>query len=421
MTTTTDATSTTAAGVKISGGVGIAKSLYVGGEVNINTTTGSRLKLQTTNNFFFVGGVNGDAAGDFHIYDATASSRLMGWYRAPNEIRLGFYNGSTNVLIAGTADAASATSGALQVAGGIAVGKSLYVANGLNAFGTSALNILNVTGPSTLNSVSVTGLTQDIFTRSVVSNANTANKSFARALAFQSTNAQVDFDTFEIRNASGATVMRTQFGNGATNFKSGLYTAEGNLGLGSSANGSTIDTGVVATLSAIGTGASASLDFLVNGTGNDRMFRWYRAGNPANPLMYLGTDGSLTSGNYSTGTVSSATTQAGVTFTKTTDALKWSKTGSIAEVFYQFVISAQSGTQTGPLSFTLPVAAALTCTMDSGYFLYRNGTQATNVRLNFTQGAANVTVTMNNGFGAYNAFALQNTENFNLMFQYPTV
>lgn len=415
-----DSTGTSNGSLKVLGGVGIAKSIYVGGTSNLNnlnvtgTTMFNTLRIDSPINTITSVSIGG--AGNFTIdYPLIAGGRIL----VDGEGNFNLNRGILTVI--NTSDSASSTSGSVRLNGGIAVGKSAYIASNLTCLGTSTLNNLNITGSTVLGTTNVSSLNQDVFTRYVTTNINTPSQSFAKALVIQSTNVNNNFDTFEIRNSLNEAVFRSQMGNGATNFKSSIYIAEGQVAFGSTANGSTITQGVLATVGSFGTGNTASLDFHVNATGNERMFRWYKSGQPNNPLMSLSYEGNLTSNNYSSGTVQNSTTQTSVTFTKTTDNVNWSKTGKIAEVFYQFQISAQSGTQTAPLQFTLPVNSAITATMDSTFYLYRNGGQVTNMRLNFTSGSNVCSITVNNGFGNYIAFATNATENLVLMFQYPTV
>ena len=126
--TTTDSTSTITGAFQVSGGVGITKSLSIGGsEFNFSNSAAVRMKMNTTNNIFWIGANNADPAGDVHIYDATVGTRILGWYRSSNILGLGYTNGTSIVQVTGTTDSSSSTTGSLQVSGGVAIAKTLYM------------------------------------------------------------------------------------------------------------------------------------------------------------------------------------------------------------------------------------------------------------------------------------------------------
>jgi hypothetical protein len=131
---TTDATSTTAAALVVSGGVGIAKKLYVGGfaqfssDVTIDKTGGA---LQFN--------VKSDDAQQAEFKFANRSGQGLSIFRPGGSTNLEFYaqasssvltltnsalaSGQASVLY--TTDATTATAGAFAVSGGIAVAKRL--------------------------------------------------------------------------------------------------------------------------------------------------------------------------------------------------------------------------------------------------------------------------------------------------------
>lgn len=147
---TSESTGITSGALKVGGGIACTKSLHVGGDLFVNNPVGSRLKLVSPGNQFFVGSVPGDQVGEFHCYDNTGNSRVFGWYRSSNNFIIGYQNGTTNTICAGTSDSISATSGSLQVLGGVGIAKSVNVGGQMIVTGnttfssTTTLNNLNI-------------------------------------------------------------------------------------------------------------------------------------------------------------------------------------------------------------------------------------------------------------------------------------
>ena len=147
---TSESTGITSGALKVGGGIACTKSLHVGGDLFVNNPVGSRLKLVSPGNQFFVGSVPGDQVGEFHCYDNTGNSRVFGWYRASNNFIIGYLNGTTNTICSGTSDSTSSTSGSLQVLGGVGIAKSVNVGGQMIVTGnttfssTTTLNNLNI-------------------------------------------------------------------------------------------------------------------------------------------------------------------------------------------------------------------------------------------------------------------------------------
>ncbi len=72
-----------------------------GSEISLNSAE-NRVKLNSTGNAIWLCSVPGDAAGDFHLFDASGSGRILGWYRSTNVLALGAVNASTAVQVPGT-------------------------------------------------------------------------------------------------------------------------------------------------------------------------------------------------------------------------------------------------------------------------------------------------------------------------------
>ncbi|TPX57071.1 hypothetical protein PhCBS80983_g04103 [Powellomyces hirtus] len=124
----TDASTTNGGALRVSGGATVSKTLFVGGEIDINTPAGARLKLLSTNNPIFLAAVPGDPAGDFHIFDSGGNGRILGWYRPSNTIGVGNLTVNGSFKTTDGTDSTSATSGALQTSGAIGVGGAVVQA-----------------------------------------------------------------------------------------------------------------------------------------------------------------------------------------------------------------------------------------------------------------------------------------------------
>ena len=127
---TTDASSSTTGAVIVTGGVGIAKKLYVGTdlEVTANTTLSGTTDASssTTGAVIVTGGVG------------VAKKLYVGTD----------LNVTSNTTLSGTTDASSSTTGAVIVTGGVGVAKKLYVGTDLNVGGNTTLTG-ELRGPST--------------------------------------------------------------------------------------------------------------------------------------------------------------------------------------------------------------------------------------------------------------------------------
>ena len=131
---TTQATSATNGGLVVSGGLGVAKNLYVGGISSIISTTANQLTLgyDATNKILF----NVTSGGDLAI-DASG-----------NDIN---FNNTDTINILSVTGLTSLTTGALIVAGGASFGKSIYSGN--NIMSTTS-TVRNSTICSTISELS---------------------------------------------------------------------------------------------------------------------------------------------------------------------------------------------------------------------------------------------------------------------------
>ena len=127
---TTDASSSTTGAVIVTGGVGVAKKLYVGTDLTVTANT----TLSGTT----------DASSS-----TTGAVIVTGGVGVAKKLYVGTdLNVTSNTTLSGTTDASSSTTGAVIVTGGVGVAKKLYVGTDLNVGGNTTLTG-ELRGPST--------------------------------------------------------------------------------------------------------------------------------------------------------------------------------------------------------------------------------------------------------------------------------
>ena len=245
---TTVATTTASAAFTVAGGVGIGKNLIVGGDVVVNGTinativgitstatniqngTAGQVPYQTgpgTTNFFGPG-----TAGDILISNNTAGPRYQ-----------------NTLTLTGITQSVGTSSGAFQVAGGVGIGKNLYVGADFVVSGTSLLiGATTLQGAVTANTTlgvqgnfNVTGTTL-LSGTSVFNGAATANSTLGVAGALNVTGT-----TTLVGGLSGTSaVLSSNLGvTGTTMLVGGLNagsaTFSGNIGV----TGTTLLSGIV--------------------------------------------------------------------------------------------------------------------------------------------------------------------------------
>jgi hypothetical protein len=122
---TTQSTSCTTGALVIDGGVGIAKDLFVCGNANI------------TGDAAINGGDLTSTASNFNLLQ---QSTTIGFGYNSSSIFIGGISTTSTVVINGSQDSISCTTGALRIVGGVGIAKSLFVCGNLNIDGTSNLN-----------------------------------------------------------------------------------------------------------------------------------------------------------------------------------------------------------------------------------------------------------------------------------------
>lgn len=167
-TTSTNSTSTTTGGLVVTGGVGIAQDLVLGGSLIFDGDAGEirvrQLKVtstlsstSTTTGAIVVTGGQGIGENLNVGKDVTIGGNLIFTGESP-DLR------AQQLRVSGTASSTSTTTGALQVAGGVGIGQDLWLGGNLNfanAQGQINANQVRVTGTETSTSTQTGALVVD--------------------------------------------------------------------------------------------------------------------------------------------------------------------------------------------------------------------------------------------------------------------
>jgi len=169
LTNTTNSTSNTTGSIISAGGIGIAKSAVVGGnltvfgDTDIDGTTNldavdidGAVQLDATLSV----GVN-DTGYDVKFFGATASAFML-WDQSEDDLIL---SGVAALSIDNTTDATNTTSGSFHTDGGVGIAKKLYVGTDLDVDGTTNLDAVDIDGAVQIDaavSVGVNGTGHDV-------------------------------------------------------------------------------------------------------------------------------------------------------------------------------------------------------------------------------------------------------------------
>lgn len=276
-----DALTSTTGALKVAGGISVAKSLFIAGGIRQDATSASTMSL---------GGMV-----TFSVdYPNTTGGRLV----LDNNGDFFLNRGIMSIL--NTTDSTTAGTGALRVAGGASITKSLYVGSSVVVPGSAAQGYMfGAPGTNGIAQISTAG---QFFTNGVINDIIIRNTAASLRLGISNGNSNLD-----ILTTSGNILVNTT--TESTSSTTGALQVQGGVGVVKNAN----------------IGGNATIT------------------------------GTLTALNVKSAQIPATFSQSGVTWTNVTlSVCNYSKVGRNVTASYEFVWENQSGNANGQFTFSLP-------------------------------------------------------------------
>ena len=149
-------TSSTTGSFRTAGGVGIAKKLFVGTDVDVNGTANlDAVDIDGATQIDAAVTVGVDGTGyDVKLFGATASAYML-WDESADDL---IFAGDAAISIDATTDSSSTITGTFHTDGGVGIAKKLFVGTDLDVNGTTNLDVVDIDGATQIDATLSVGV-----------------------------------------------------------------------------------------------------------------------------------------------------------------------------------------------------------------------------------------------------------------------